>query len=114
MKNNNDNDAKILRRARELIEQGWTTRAPARDHNDNWCFSHNQNANKWCLGGAISRAMDDAGLVTNQITLERKFMKITGIHNIPSWNDAPTTTKNHVITALNYAINQLESENVDN
>ena len=125
-----DDDLKVLKRARELLADGWTTGVLASDHDFQRVSVISPQATHYCLTGAIRRAAYDLNLIPpegqghhrtrDQIELELCACTIDaqaivqgrlddelydGIHSVTleDWNDNRAT--NHdVLNLLDLAI----------
>ena len=101
----------ILERAHELIEQGWTKLASARDAHGTLCSAHDPRATCWCLTGAIRRAAYDTPGASTSHTAETLLLETIptlDAYNdgmtLAGFNDNPYTTRDDILQALTKAI----------
>ena len=88
----------ILRRAKALIEKGWTQNTWCRDAKGNELNADSTDAVCWCLSAALGRAANDYGAL-----YLGPLDNIIG-HYYIDWNDAPERTQAQVVKALEQAI----------
>jgi hypothetical protein len=102
-------DAKVLRRAAELVAQGWCQGHYAEDAEGTGVGSASPNAVKWCLQGAVHRAASELGVGPS---LRRSFAVARSIDSwdAPAWNDAKGRTADEVESALYAAAAHVEAE----
>jgi hypothetical protein len=90
----------ILKRARELINQGWTKSAYARDKDGLKVPNSSSKAVCWCVEGAIYRAAYE--LDYDSYPSRRMFQNIYG--GMVDFNDAIARNKEQVLTAFDKVI----------
>ena len=96
---------KVLRRAAEIVDQGWTQGCEARDAFRNQVPFNDPAAVRWCLGGAVNLAALEAGLKHSRPI----FTALMKVDYSPSmWNDAPGRTADEVAGLLRRAANHGE------
>lgn len=95
-------EKQILRRAADLVAQGWTQGWYATDANGNAFAPDHPNACKFCAIGAIKNAAAEQGSGYLPDILHH-FSKHEGIHDIAEWNDDPSRTQGQVVAALRNA-----------
>ena len=101
-----------LKKARSLVDRGWTRFQYAVDENHAPCGCTKSKARKWCSTGAILAAngYDDNPLYgDNKILNHCKdvFLLENKLTHIIFWNDAPDRTKKQVLEAFDHAIEKL-------
>lgn len=101
---------RVLLRAAEIVDAGWTQKSPARDGNGNPVFSHHQSATCFCAVGAIFRAISETencqisgDLASLPIARLSISLGMGNAGNVASWNDHPKRTKEEVVAALRKA-----------
>lgn len=106
-------DLRVLRRARELIEKGWTTKWFAKTKTGRRCAVNSPYATFWCAMGALQRAVVDTGYHDGTHELMRRHlypMIDFSFASIAAWNDEAERTQSDVIELFNKAIAKLEAE----
>lgn len=108
-----------LRKARALVERGWTQGTSARDLSGNGLPEYDSHAVCWCITGALtairaSRHRTDQeredelnarrALSTALIRQSANFIALT------AWNDDPSRTKNEVLKLFDDTIERLEKQ----
>lgn len=103
------NKVQILRRARDLVGQGWTQRTGARDANYKVVSFSDESAVCYCALGAIFRAAYEG--LTEEVGIQR-VLKATDLPQVKEiyneiadkvgkwvgvWNDAPDRTQAEVL-----------------
>lgn len=100
-------DAKVLRRAAELIDQGWCQGALAKTGTGMMLGDpESPLAARWCVTGAFIRAR--AELDAHGTTAFLKVMAETA-PNPAQWNNAPGRTADEVAAALRAAADRCET-----
>lgn len=96
----------LLREARELIAQGWTQHAFARDAQGEICAASEAVATCWCIRGAVRRVC-----LTGESSESPLWGKVLhtlsttlGRGGLAEWNDAPERTKEEVLSLFDRAI----------
>lgn len=92
-----------LRRARDLIQSGWTQGEDARDAEGHPTYLENDGATCWCMVGALVRA----GIPRSQFEFEYPNGES---ESVLFWNDEPKRTKAEVLACFDNSIAALESE----
>ena len=81
----------VYARAREVVLQGWTTKAWARDADGGMVKAQAPSACAFCLSGALGRACSDLNLTRSQVDqmFDHLWSKIPGVrpHCVFEWND---------------------------
>jgi hypothetical protein len=90
--------AKVLRRAAELIDQGWIQGALAKDEQGHTVDCDDSSATRWCLVGALIRARYEIGANRTPI--------LPGLNS--DWNDKRGRTADEVAAALRRAADHAE------
>lgn len=102
----------LLRKARDLIAQGWTQLTPARDRLGEPCSPHSIGAVRWCITGAVDRALGRYGHFHHYLdALSALFPNSsdTGADSAAiRYNDLPHTTQADVLALIDQAIQSLE------
>ena len=99
--------SEILKKARKLVEKGWTQGAYAKDGNGRILFFDDKKAVKFCPLGAIGRV---TGSLYNAEAVGARYAVIDSIEggmlgfDIASWNDDKKRTKRQVLAAFDRAI----------
>lgn len=95
----------ILLKAAEIVEQGWTQGEMARTAEDSKCGVSNPNACKFCMSGAIVRAVKEAqdGNYRRAIAAANLLVQRKGYPSMPHFNDASARTQAEVAAALREA-----------
>lgn len=95
-----NNEVEILRRARKLIEIGWTRNANARNNRNAEVSVNDPTATCFCLYGAILRASTNlpvaspSAMTHDLIRQLRQFLPADlGAFGVIQWNDTCTTKK---------------------
>lgn len=104
--------AQILRKARKLLEKGWTQGHWARDKEGLPADWASKEAACFCLGGAMRRAVVDAGAhAVEYHAATRELHTVMGFRlgSIPPWNDADTRRPHHVLARVDKGIAKLEA-----
>jgi hypothetical protein len=97
--------AKVLRRAAELVEQGWTSGHSARDEQGQPCFYYDPRAVRWCMDGAVRLAAKTLG-ANAYSSLRALWRTLGGLH--APWNDTPGRTADEVADVLRQAAEHAE------
>jgi hypothetical protein len=87
--------------ALELIKQGWTQGASARDKDGKEVVSGSPEAVKWSALGAICCSVD--ARLAKYERAKAKLAAVIGTANIIAWDDAPERTQAEVIAAFEKA-----------
>lgn len=95
-----------LKRAKELIERGWTQNTRARDAEGDPTHADSADAVMFCVEGACVRAAFETGIDGWAIEdrLETALGKRGFNASIARWNDRPDRTKEEVLTLMEEAI----------
>lgn len=106
----NDQERKIIKEARKLIEKGWTQRAYAKDSREDICDPHYQGARSFCLLGALKRAAKDEYSPDAHLPYDdtvREIFLPLGFKcpdEVVDWNDRPDRTKTEVLACIDRAL----------
>lgn len=100
----------IFSKAADLVEVGWCQGVFARRFDGSrligWSLPYDPAAGRWCIAGAIRRAVLDGGShVVDHIQIsevERELRRILGME-LATWNDAPERTQAEVVAVLRKA-----------
>ena len=97
---------KGLQRTKELVLNGWTQKALARDKDGEIVSPFGYDAVCWCLGGALLNVGWDNAMKMSHVIYEvgRKH----GLIDLVSWNDHEDTNLEKVILLLDDAIANCE------
>jgi hypothetical protein len=97
----------ILLKAAEIVEQGWTQGELARTVEDSPCGVSNPNACKFCMSGAINKAVGNEhdGNYRRAMNAANSVAFRRGYGNIPEFNDARERTQAEVAATLREAAN---------
>jgi hypothetical protein len=101
---NNHEKAQILYKAAELVDAGWTrTKYSEKDEDGNW---------KYCMVGAVSRAIDQVGIETDfihayKILHDDLTESLNGTSPV-IWNDAEGRTQQQVRDKLYFLAQKFE------
>ena len=105
---------RVLERARELIEQGWTTGTMAREANGSPCSYASPYAVRWCANGALwQAAIETPGPTGRHFVAAGKQLERTiptYIQLISTWNDHNTRTAAEVLETFDLAIQAAQVE----
>ena len=108
------NTIRILERAAELVEQGWTQRTTARTASGNQCDSASPFACKWCAVGAIERAGCESrySRTDKAVALVRDAVEPSAFpfQFLSEWNDERGRTQAEVVAAFRRAIELAKEE----
>lgn len=99
----------ILQQARNLIHEGWTQRAYARNHQGQECMPENTGATCFCIKGALLRALhldDPTSKYARYVNLGLKLNKLTPQGHLSRFNDDPNTTLQDVLDFFDHALQQ--------
>jgi len=112
-----DDSQAILKETRSLLAKGWYQGFLARTSSGREVFPQDREATQFCILGAIGRAEYNLGVSCRVGDVCERFVIEHG--NIPrfgsvyrtltSWNDAPTTTQQDVLDAVDRAIAFVEA-----
>lgn len=116
-----DEDIKTLEKVRDLIQQGWTKAAFARNEAGDQVDPTSQEACSWCLLGALQCALNVSEsyqvirkaprvIFASDNVLKERFPQFVSMISL---NDYRLTTKSDVIDFLNLAIAKLQKEKQD-
>jgi hypothetical protein len=96
--------AEVLERAADLLEEpdAWTQGVYARDHNNRQTDDRDK-AECFCALGAINYAAGRHDLSWDAREQQRVFEEISGIDDVPTWNDDPERTQSEVVAKLREA-----------
>jgi anti-sigma regulatory factor (Ser/Thr protein kinase) len=100
--------AALLARAAQLVREGWSQQADARDLHGVPVEPWDEAAAAWSLLGAIVAALDGPGAVA-EVGLPELARAMTAIaelieeRSLQGWNDAPTRTQREVVSVLERA-----------
>lgn len=106
----NDQERKIIKEARKLIEKGWTQRAYAKDSRGDICDPHYQGARSFCLLGALKRAAKDEYSPNADLPYDdtaREIFLSLGFKcpdETVDWNDRLTRTQAEVLARIDQAL----------
>ena len=104
------NTIRVLERAAELVEQGWTQGFVARTASGNECDSYHSQACVWCAIGALERSLYETG-GRSFFDAHHKLQIASGDRGMLSeWNDAPERTQAEVVAAFRRAIELAKEE----
>ena len=93
----------VLRKAKRLIEKGWTKRAWARNSHGRAVDAHSRSAVRFCALGAIRLA--SKGVTADRVGARDALHSVLEFtSNIENFNDDPGTKKSDVIRLFNRAI----------
>src|ERR1041385_5678234 len=96
----------LLRRARELIDSGWTQGADARAADGTPLDPWSDEAASWSLLGALVAALEEAEEHDQTISLTELALALDALagfvddDSLARWNDAPGRTLHQVESAL--------------
>ena len=99
----------VLRRAADLVDQGWTQGAFARSATGQACRSWDSDAASFCLVGALDVASYQASahvysIYSSCLTVLRTLLKKRGElgngKDLQAWNDNPDRKKREVVDLL--------------
>lgn len=113
--------AAIVRRAIELIEQGWTQFSMARDANGRRVLPPYNDAASFCASGAIARATYEVhgygpklssttDALTDRWAVFNHIRTYIGTNTVASWNDDRTRTKEDVLKVFETVLSDLVKE----
>jgi hypothetical protein len=94
-----------LRKAKALIERGWTQGAFARRANGRVIGYESDDASCFCIAGALMRVTP---LISDFERLCHPLTRATGSPRLDHWNDAPGRTQAEVLAAFDKAIELAE------
>lgn len=89
----------ILKKARGLVEKGWTATVFARDADGLPIHETDRRAVCWCASGALHASGSPWGSDARTV-----FIRAIGTGEIPDWNDSPGRTQSEVLAAFDKAI----------
>ena len=102
-------DAKVLRRAAEIVEQGWCQGALARDERGVGVGLNSPRAAAWCAVGAFKLAMHELGCARIPCRSWDSAEAACGGSAV-RFNNAPERTADEVAAALREAAARCEAE----
>lgn len=88
------NNLQFLTAVRSVVEEGWTTKAFARDVNGKPVISGSPEAVSHCIVGAARAVAGSSGHFRLHNIMWRE------VYNISEWNDWPGRTKSEVLAML--------------
>lgn len=99
-----------LKRAKELLEGGWTQHTRARDAENNPVAVGDNRAVRFCIEGACDHAEYDLGTPDGMLQeyVEGALISRGEVDNIPAWNDLPSRTKEEVLELMEEAIRAVD------
>lgn len=92
--------AKVLERAREIIQQGWTQGVLAEDENGGVRLAYEPEVRKCCLIGAVRRAEWQLVKGADSGAFQRLRSLLGPATLISEWNDAKGRTKTEVLVLI--------------
>lgn len=102
----------VLRRARALLEAGWTQHLLARDADGKSVAPWSDRATCFCLLGALQRSIVDeapaceaVSYVTEHSLLQKRLKMHPG-----TWNDLPFMKKENVLSFMDKYIHDVENQ----
>jgi FMN-dependent NADH-azoreductase len=104
----------VLRRAADLVAEGWAQKTFARTRGGKDVLWNDHRAVCFCATGAVRRASGGTGY--NDLpweiidAAEAALMRVISADDIPSWNDAADRTQAQVTRALRKAADLAEAE----
>lgn len=99
-----------LRKARALVEKGWTQRAMARDESRRRVNAVDPTACRWCAVGSVV-SVTAARFDARYAKLIYAVKHAAGAaFTLASWNDAPCRTQAEVLAAFDRAIELAEQQ----
>ena len=105
-------DSEVYNKAADMVESGWTQNAYARDSQEKPTYPCRNNAESWCLSGALIAAVYNlrGGVYYSSDDAEKAF-KLSEDLGLPcgdtaEWNDNPDRTKEQVVDLLRDAATQ--------
>ncbi len=95
-----------LKRAKELIERGWTQNTLARATDGAPTATFAEDAVSFCISGACVRGAMEIGLPVWKLdgAIEAALRKHGYHRRIANWNDQPKRTKEEVLALMEEAI----------
>ena len=99
-----DTVADLLRCAKRLIVKGWSKGSYARTKKGTVCDLQSRSAAKFCMSGALTRC----GTYSPLHWPARDIMNRVVKRGMPSFNDAPSTTKSMALAKFDEAIRLAE------
>jgi hypothetical protein len=98
---------KVLQNARELIADGWTQGASARDRNGRAVHPWSANARSWSvLGAIVCGDPTRQGRVPMSMLADAVVLLAATVHtaSLNDWNDAPGRTQANALAGFDAAI----------
>lgn len=105
----------VFKAAKGRVMQGWTREWAARDAEGYSVPPTSPEATCWCALGAVSVAMDDAGLDMTLIedtlsAIYRKALSTTRFVTVASFNDSLSTTTDDVLAFFDRVIDLIKDD----
>lgn len=105
-------DAKVLRRAAEIVEMGWLRGGFAVDESGRACPCESPRAARWCILGARIRAMHELDIPFTTEGYGKEALQAVvaerGGLSAMIWNDSLARTAEEVAAALRAAADRCE------
>ena len=100
--------------ASRLLESGWCQGGYAKDKDGNWCSELSDDADSFCVSGAIIRASKDTGVSVDELfDIFNHTLDIENKEYPWEWNDMQYQTKENVISVVLVAAKAaLSSDNI--
>ena len=96
----------VLKKVREIIENGWTQGSYARNQNGYSVAETSSDACCWCLSGALWK-LDDSHDTSQARQLLEEGCQKNGFNGIATFNDYPQTTKQDVLNLIDSVMETL-------
>ena len=114
MENRELDSVEVLKRARELVANGWTRKTIARDANGRFVTVLSREATSFCVVGGLMRAQSEmGGFITRNLRRVLEIAADIEYRDIADWNDEPGRTKEEVLAVYDKAIESLSPQLID-